>query len=45
MGSKRLLTSVGEVLHDFRDTFDEISHDLGSCAKIPENFVDRILLS
>ena len=45
MGGKRLLGSVGEVLHDFRDTFDELLHDLGSSDKLPQTVVDRILLS
>ena len=44
-GSQRLVSSVGEVLHDFRDTFDELLRDLGSSAKMPQNLVDRILLS
>jgi hypothetical protein len=40
-----LVGSVGEVLNDFRDTFDELLRDLGSSDKLPQNLVDRILLS
>lgn len=45
MGGKRLHSDVGEVLHDFRDTFDEMLADLGQSDQLPQNFTDRVLLA
>jgi hypothetical protein len=39
----RLRNSVAEVLHDYRDTFDELLIELG--AGLPSDFVNRFLLS
>ena len=41
--SHRLRNSVAEVLHDYRDTFDELLIALGS--GMPPNLVNRFLLS
>lgn len=43
--SRRLDRSVGAVLGDYRDTFDELLTDLGSAHTVPGNFINRIMLS
>jgi hypothetical protein len=43
LATGRLRNSVSEVLHDFRDTFDDLLTDLGMA--MPLDLVNRILLS
>lgn len=41
----RLIPSVGDILSDFRDSFDELQADLGKSNTLPASFVDRIFLN
>jgi hypothetical protein len=45
LATRRIRNSVPEVLNDYKDTFRELLHDLGSQPSLPDNFADRILLA